>query len=181
MESVDVVEAAIVRLRHHRQRTAGWQRIVLHLPCNDRVAHHAHAVRVGNADGSLEKSAFLYPRGSRHLAVAVEREPCAEHRIGIAFAAWMNHRDTGAHGTASGGELPRTADQCGVPNLHTGHVGDGAKRAGSPADRDAEFTSAGLGLCGHARDAKGECSGEAYQHSGSSHAGPARARGVFSA
>ena len=96
VEAVDVVEQAVVGLGHDRQ-APGLQARPRHLPLEDRVAHDADAVRVGDRDRALEEAALLEPRRPGHLAVAVEREPGAEHGIAARLAARVDDGDAGAH------------------------------------------------------------------------------------
>ena len=84
--------AAVVGFRHDR-KPPGLQSVLLtDFPLNDRVAHDAHAVRVGDRDGPFEQAALLDPRRAGHLAVAVQREPRGEHGIRIGLAARVARR-----------------------------------------------------------------------------------------
>ena len=75
VEAVDVVQASVIRLRHDR-KPPGLQHVLARdFPADDRIAHHADAVRVGDRDWSLEIAALLDPRRAGHLAIAVQREP----------------------------------------------------------------------------------------------------------
>ena len=75
---------AVPGLGHHRQRPRIAflvRRCVLYAPCNDRIAHHADAVGVGDHHRAVEKARIFEPGGSGHFAVAVQREPAGEDRI----------------------------------------------------------------------------------------------------
>jgi len=47
VEPIAVVEVAVPRLRDHGHRKRLEEKLVLHLPPDDRIPHHADAVRVG--------------------------------------------------------------------------------------------------------------------------------------
>src|SRR5262245_45951098 len=126
VESVDVIEAAIVRLRYNGQPP----RLLpgpLYLPLQNSIVHDAHAVCVRDRDGTFQKSALLQPRGARHLAVAVEREPGTKHGIGVRLAPWMDHRDTRAHGPLPYHERPAAGNEGGVTHLDARHIRDGVE------------------------------------------------------
>ena len=81
VKAVDIVQPAIISLRHNRQRPWLKEKVFLCLPLNDRVPNDAHAVSVGDRDGTFEKPGFFHPRRTGHLAVAVERKPAGEDGI----------------------------------------------------------------------------------------------------
>src|SRR4029077_1847085 len=131
-----------------------WQAPRLHsgsrdLPLEDRVAHDADTVRIRDRDGSLEYSRFPKPRGSGHLAVAVERVPRAEYGIVAALPSRMDDGHAGANRPLSNDELASARDQCGVPDFDAGNVGDGIEWPCYATDhrREAELARAGP-LCG---------------------------------
>src|ERR1700694_681306 len=134
MESVDVVKIAIPSFRDYRKGppvTLHIGRAVLDLPRDDSVADHAHAVRVGDHDGTVEKSGVVDPGRAGHFAVAVEREPGRENSVVAGLSAGMNGGDAGAHRAFADFEFAFAGDQSRVTDLDTFHVGDGIVRAGS--------------------------------------------------
>ena len=145
VKPVQVVEPSVERLRHHRQ-TPRLQPGSRHLPPQDRIAHDPDAVRVGDRDRSLEDPALVQPRRAGHLAVAVQREPRAEHRVRAALSARMHHGHARAHRPLPHDERAAASDQRRVTDLYTGDVGNGIEHAWRAADqrRDAELARAGL-------------------------------------
>ena len=143
VEAVDVVQIAVVGLGHHRQRPPVAGRVGrarADPPADDRVAHHAHAVRVGDHDRALEKSRLLDPRGARHLAVAVLREPAGKRRLRHRVSAARQHGgDARADGSFANDERALTLDDRRVTDGDAGHVGDGIERAGRAGERHAQI------------------------------------------
>jgi hypothetical protein len=78
----------------------------LDLPGDDRVAHHADAVGVGDHDRTVEKAGVVDPGGAGHFAVAVEGEPGGEDGVVGSLAAGMDGGDAGAHGPLPTTSLP---------------------------------------------------------------------------
>src|ERR1700732_3939063 len=70
--------------------------LMLDLPGDVGITHHADTMRVSNEDGAIQKTGFLEPRGSSHLAIAVEREPSPECRIIGLLSARPDGGDPGA-------------------------------------------------------------------------------------
>src|ERR1700724_1086663 len=102
VESVDVVEIAVPSLGDYGQGPPvafHVGRAVLDLPCDDGVANHSDAVRVGNHDGTVEESRVVDPRGARHFAVAIESEPCGKDGVVAGLSPGMNGGDAGADWT----------------------------------------------------------------------------------
>ena len=133
-------KAAVVGFGDDRQPPR-LQRVLLRdLPLDDRVAHDADAVRVGDRDRTFEQPALLDPGRAGHLAVAVEREPRGEHRIGVGLAARMHDGHAGAHRALADDQLAAAGDQRGVADLDAGHVGDRIERPGGAANRQLEIT-----------------------------------------
>src|SRR5260370_426908 len=94
VEAVDVVEPAVPGFGNDGKRppVAGGIRLAMRdAPLDDRVAHHANAVRVGDHHRSFEEAGFFDPGGAGHFAVAVERPTAAKHWIvhGV-LPAWEN-------------------------------------------------------------------------------------------
>ncbi len=139
MESADVIERAVVGLRDHRKPPRLQRVLQPDFPADDRVAHDAHAVGVRDGDRPLEQTAFLHPGRPGHLAVAVQREPGREHRIGIRLAPRMHDGDAGAHGALPLHQPPAARDERRVPDLHAGDIGDGVEGARRAANRQSEF------------------------------------------
>jgi hypothetical protein len=84
-------------------------------------------VRAGGDDRALDLAALVDPRGAGHLAIAVEREPGAEHRrIEGAAAARQDRGDAGAHLPAIGEIL----DQGDLADGDAGDIGDRIEWAG---------------------------------------------------
>src|SRR5208283_3009147 len=148
-ESVDVVEVAIPGFGNHGQGPPIAFHVglaALHLPGNDGVAHHAHAVRVGDHDGTIQEAGVFEPGRARHLAVAVEREPGAEDGVVRVFSAGMDGGDAGADRAFSDLEFAVAGDERGVSDFDAVDVGDGVIRAGYAVEGHAEIAGAGLGL-----------------------------------
>ena len=138
MEAVDVVEAAVVGLGHDRQPPRLQRVLQRVLPLDDRVAHHAHAVGVGDRYRSFEQPAFLHPGRPRHLPVAVQREPGGKDRIGVGLTARVHHGDARAHRALPHDELAAAGDERGVAHFDAGHVGDRVERPRRAADGQLE-------------------------------------------
>src|SRR5437868_5834949 len=84
VKSIYVVQIAIPGLGDNGQRPpiallVRWA--VLHAPCDDGVANHADAMRVGDHDGTVEKAGLFYPGRAGHFAIAVEGEPSGKYRV----------------------------------------------------------------------------------------------------
>ena len=148
VKPVDVVQPAIPGFGDHRQRPIVAGRVrggVRHAPLNHRVAHHAHAVSVGDHHRAFEKSGFLDPCGAGHLAVAVLREPGGEYRIGKRVRAAGQHgRHAGAHRTLADLQFARSGDQRRVADRDAGHVRDGIERSGGAVEGHSQIPCAGL-------------------------------------
>ena len=140
VKAVDVVQPAVVGFGDDRQPPRLQDVATRDLPLNDRVAHDADAVRVGDRDRPLEQAALLDPGRAGHLAVAVQREPGGEHGIVVGPAARMDDRDAGANRTLADDELAAAGDQRRVSDLHPGDVGDRVERPCGAADRQLEIT-----------------------------------------
>ena len=94
------------------------------------------------AIGSFEETALLQPGRAGHFAVAVEREPGAEHRIRVGLAARVHDRDTGAYRAFADYERTTAGDQRGVTDLYARHIGDGIERTRSAANGQAQLARA---------------------------------------
>jgi hypothetical protein len=177
VEAVDVVQRPVVRLRDHRQPPR-LEPGAAHLPPEHRVPHDAHAVRVRDRDRPLEDARLLQPGRPGHLAVAVEREPGAEHGVRAPLPAREHGGHAGAHRPAADHQPAAPADERRVPHLDAGHVGDRVERAGRAPDQraDAELARPRLGRAGRLRRAgateeRGRAGGdeEAGDRSGRAH------------
>src|SRR5712675_1222072 len=164
VEAVDVVEPAVPGFGNNGQRppvAGGIGLAVRDAPLDDRVAHHADAVRVGDHHRAFEEAGFFYPGGAGHFAIAVERPPAGKNRIthGI-LAARENRGDPGANGAFADLEFSLASNERGVADGDAGDVCDGIQRAWRSVERYAEITRAGfrgwlvLWICGS--DKKGE-------------------------
>ena len=136
MLTVHVVEPTVCGLGHQGQRPHLEQRFVLLLPGDNGIAHHAHAVRVGQANWPLQKTAFFQPGCPGQLAVAVHGKPAAKYRVMVLLPARVQDSHAGADGV--------TLDQGGVADLDARQVGDGIQRAGCPFQWDAQFAGTGF-------------------------------------
>ena len=138
VESVDVVQVAIISLRHDRQRppvTRIVRPTLLHPPLDYRIAHHSYTVGVGDHHRPFEEARLLDPGRSGHLTVAVKRVPSGEHWIVEAiFAAGKNGCHSGSHRTFADLQLARPGDQGGETHLDTGNIGDGVEPPGRPVE-----------------------------------------------
>ena len=146
MKAIDVVERSVPRLGDDRQRPIELKAF-LHQPFDYRIAHDAHAVRVGDHHRTGEEAGFLEPGGTRHFAVAVEGEPAPEHGIAVRGAAREDRGDTGAHRSLSDDELPLSGDDRAMPNGHPRDVGNGVQRAGRAVEGNSKSAGAGTILC----------------------------------
>jgi hypothetical protein len=135
MKAIDVIQPSIVCLRDNRKPPRLQYVFLRDFPFDDRVAHNADTVRVRDRDRSLEISALLNPRRSRHLAISVQCEPRREDRIGIRFSARMNDSDTGADGALSHYELAASGYESGVADLDAGNIGNRVQRARRSTNR----------------------------------------------
>jgi hypothetical protein len=133
MKAVDVVEPAVIGLRHDRQAPR-LQPGPAYLPLQDRITHHANAVRIRDRDRIFHKAAFLDPRRAGHLAIAVEREPRAEYRVRARFAAGQDHRHARAHGPLSDHALSVSSDDRGMAHLYPRHIRDRVVTPGRAAN-----------------------------------------------
>jgi len=131
---------------------------VLDLPGDDGVADYANAVGVGDHHGSVEEAGVFHPGCAGHLAIAVEGEPGGEDCVITGFAARMDGRDAGTHGTFADNELAFAGDERGVSDLDAANVGDGVVEAGGAVEGDSEIAGAGFGLgVGGEGEDKSEC------------------------
>jgi len=100
VESVDVVEIAVVGFGDHGQRPP--VAFAVGLPCFTFQAMTASRTTPRCAccdhDGAVEKAGVFEPCGARHFSVAVQREPGAEDRVVGVLAARQNRGDAGADG-----------------------------------------------------------------------------------
>ena len=139
VKSVDVVQKAVPRFRNNWERpeiiagAVGGPAFVFHLPGDGSIAHHAHAVSVGDEDGACQEPGFFEPGGPGHLTVTVLREPAAERRIVRLLAARPDHSNAGADGIAF--------NQGGVSNFDAGDIGDGVPSSRRAIERDAQIAS----------------------------------------
>ena len=119
-------------------------RVVAGRRLDQRVAHHADAVGVRDADRARQHPVLADPLEAGELAVAVEPMRPGEDRLGPDVAVVRDDdRHAGANRT-----LPRTQrtfafDQGRVPDAHAGDIGDRVQRTRLHApDPDAQLTRA---------------------------------------
>ncbi len=129
-KGLGIGEVAIMGLGHDRQME-GLDDALLRRIAADGVAHHAHAMGAGDADGRGEQALLREPDRAGHLAIAVEAVESGEAVIGEDVAMGPDHGDAGAH------HRRLVADQGRMPDLDTGHIGDRVQRSGGqPAKGD---------------------------------------------
>jgi hypothetical protein len=113
---------------------------------DDRVAHHANAVRIGDHHRTFKETGFLDPGGAGHFAVAVERPPAGKNGIAHGILPTReNGGDAGAHGAFADLKLAFAGNKRGVPDGNSGNVSYGVERARSAVKRGTEV--AGAGFC----------------------------------
>ncbi len=128
MQAADVVEVAIVALKHHRVYRAG-------LPANGFVLRQhmaaqrrpcrARGQRVGEHDGRLQLPKLLHLHQPQRFAKAVEHL----HGGGQLFLkAVAGVRQDGRHA-----RLHRPVGQRGMPHQHARHIGQQVARTGGQA------------------------------------------------
>ena len=84
VKTIDVIEPAVPSFGDDRQTPpvpGGVGRAVFDSPGDDSVTRDTDAMRVRNHDGSFQKPAFVYPRGARHFAVAIQAEIAGVNRV----------------------------------------------------------------------------------------------------
>ncbi len=142
VQAVHVVEVAVPGLGHDRQRPAA-DLLVRRDVCSDqRIAHHADGVRVGEADRRRQRPRLAHPLEAGHLAVAVERVAAGEDRLAtrVTFMG-QDHRDAGPDRACADDERTVARDQGGVPDADAGDVGDGIERpSGQLPDDDPQVS-----------------------------------------
>ena len=128
--AVYVVEGAVIGLGHDRQDPVP-PGALLDLGGDEGVAHHAHAVGVGDRHGRLQSTGLPDPLEARHLAVAVEPVRASEDGVfsGEALAR-ADDGHAGAHRTFADDERALAPDNRRVPDAHARNVGDRVVRTG---------------------------------------------------
>src|ERR1700741_1052456 len=129
VKPIDVVQPAVPRLRDDRQRPPIVVRpdfAVRDCPLDNRVAHDADAVCVGDHHGSDQKTGFFDPGGSSHFSLSMERPPACE-QAGVAhiLSARENCSNSRTHWPLANLELAFTGNERAVAYRHSGHVSDG--------------------------------------------------------
>ena len=118
---------------------------LLQLVRDQRIAHDADAVRVGQGDRGGPHPGLANPLQTGQLTVAVEAVGTSEQRLPPERSRRQDHRHPGANRAPADVERAVTLDQRRVTHPHTGHVGDrvvGPSR--SLADDDSGFARAYL-------------------------------------
>ncbi len=151
MEAEDVVEVAVPGLGHDRQAAVERVGQTVGAPGDERVAHRADAIGVGDRHRIEQEAIILDPRRAGHLAVAIEAEPSGEDRREVVPAPGEHHGDTRPNRSLAPDQRSLAADQCGVADGHAGYVGDGIERTRGTVERHAEIARAGGGLLGMGR------------------------------
>src|SRR5271166_3520441 len=155
VKAVNVIQPSVPRLRNHWERPILLQRTVLHAPGDDRITHHAHAVRIGDGDGGLEEPGLLNPCRPGHLAIAVLLEPSRINRVKIRLAARKHYGNSGPHWAFAHLQRAVAGDQRRLANLDAANVGDGVERSRRSVKGYAKIASPRCGLrvhCGCRRD-----------------------------
>ena len=135
VESVDVVENAVVGFADDGQRPVHPFSACLHLRIDECIAHHANAVGVGQCDGGGELAGFANPLQSGEFAAAVEPVGAREDGFDPDIGMRDDDRDAGVHGRRSG------FVESGMPDEHAGDIGDGVVGTGRmAADDDAQIS-----------------------------------------
>jgi len=147
MESVDVVQAAVVRLGNDRERPEEGG-ITLAIPGNDGIPHNPDTVRVGDQDRPFEEARVLDPRGAGHLTVSIETEPGSEGRVTRESSPRQDRGDTRPDRALPHNELPVTLDDRRMADLDSSHIGDRIVRPGLTLQPNAERTGIGDVLSG---------------------------------
>src|SRR5207247_253599 len=82
VKAVDVVEPAVPRLRHHRQRpfVASHASPTDH-PFDHGIAYDADRMGIRDHHRAPQEPRLLHPGRPGHLAVTVHREPAGEHGV----------------------------------------------------------------------------------------------------
>ena len=142
VKAVDVVQPAVPGLRHHRQRPPGAGGIlgpVRDAPGDDRIAHHADAVGVGD-----HHRAFEEPDSSTQVVPVISplpfsaNQPAKEKRWMESRPARQDRGDPGAHRPLADHQLAAAGDERRVADEDAGDVGDGIQRAGRAVEGHAE-------------------------------------------
>ena len=125
---VDVIEGAVIGLRHHRCMPECRPLAVYH-PGDESVPGGTDAVGVGDADRAVNQPPLLNPGCPCHLPRGIQGEPATVHAFGTVFAPRVNNGDASAHGTLAANQLPRSRHHRGVAHLHATDIGDAIERA----------------------------------------------------
>ena len=101
VKTIDIIEPAVPGFGDDRQTPPVAGRVgraVFNSPCNDSVTRDTNAMRVRNHDWSFQKPAFVYPRGARHFAVAIQAEIAGVNRVVERIVSTRNDcGNAGAH------------------------------------------------------------------------------------
>jgi hypothetical protein len=155
MESVDVVEVAVPGFGDNGQGPPVAFHIggaMLNFPGDDRIAHHADAVGIGDHDGAIEESGIVDPGRASHFAIAVQCEPGGEYGIIARLAARVDGRDSGADWAFADLELAFAGDQGSVAHFDAFDVGNGVIGTGCAVEGSSEVAGSWLGLSGQSED-----------------------------
>ena len=147
VESVDVVQEPVPRLGDDgKAEVAGiaFASAALHVPLDDRVAHDADAVRVGDENRGAQEARFLDPGRAGHLAVAVEGVPPREHTVAERAALRQDGGDAGAHRSLAAHQRALAGDERRVADLDAGDIGDRVEGSWGAVERHARDHARGV-------------------------------------
>ena len=120
----DIRKPSIPGFRHGRQHPFRHKlRHPLPVAGNHGIAHHAHAVRIGQGDGSGKKPRLVHPVTPRKLAVAVLAEISRTHGVLHNIITGHDHRHPGADDALH--RAFAVTDNGGMADPDPGHVGYG--------------------------------------------------------
>src|ERR1041385_3604397 len=112
-------------------------------PGDDSVARDTDAMRVGNYDWTFQKPALIYPRGSGHLAIAVQTEIAGVNRVVQRIVSTRNDCcNAGAHRAFAYFQFSFATDQRRVADLHTGNIRNRVQFPRGAIERHAEIARA---------------------------------------
>ena len=141
----DVVQPAIPGLADHRQGPHAFARLTRPGRRGDeRIAHDADRVRIGERDGRGQQPGLADHLEPRQLTVAVEAMRPREQRLGERIAIVRHDdRDSGAHRPATDLEGPLPGHERGVSDTDTRDIRDGIERTRrQEPDADAQIAKA---------------------------------------
>ncbi|MNL10457.1 hypothetical protein D3C87_1312560 [compost metagenome] len=129
MKAVDVVEQAVIRFQHHRHVPVepAVSGLLLAVHGDQRIAHHAQAVGVGEGNRAGQQTRFTNPLQPRGVAIAIEHMDSGETRL---LAGGTRTRFDDGDAGQDVATFVGTTSHIAVADPNAGHVGDGIERAG---------------------------------------------------